>query len=260
MSNSDMPSPRGLIEAKNPSDGSNWLVLETHRSFDEPASLGQERFDSPYRHAWYMIRSYLVRRTDEERLLKWLSKKNFWGRRMPESTDDHQVFLGEFFWSPIYQTHDDSFYGRDGWTEEDGLPAKICVTAEGYLRERVYDCSISDAIHLMLPAKQIIEGMGLRWGGKESQFLDRAGTVAAFDPSASEPGPSALLVRQSAFQEFLDANDFGVIWTVLGAKQWMTGSMRDDEWVGELQINGVYSLEDGVLVENLRSEWKGPEE
>jgi len=259
-SNSDMPSPRGLIEAKNPSDGSNWLVLETHRSFDEPASLGQERFDSPYRHAWYMIRSYLVRRTDEERLLKWLSKKNFWGRRMPESTDDHQVFLGEFFWSPIYQTHDDSFYGRDGWTEEDGLPAKICVTAEGYLRERVYDCSISDAIHLMLPAKQIIEGMGLRWGGKESQFLDRAGTVAAFDPSASEPGPSALLVRQSAFQEFLDANDFGVIWTVLGAKQWMTGSMRDDEWVGELQINGVYSLEDGVLVENLRSEWKGPEE
>lgn len=257
---SDMPSPQGLIYATRPSDGSTWLVLETHRSFDEPASLGQERFDFPYRHAWCMVRSYLVKRSDVKRMLKHLSNKNFWGRRMPESTDDHQVFLGEFFWSPIYQVHDDSYYGRDGWTKGEGLPARLCVTAEGYLRERVYDCSISEAIHLLLPAKQIVEGMGLRWSGKESQFLDHDGTVAAFDPSGAEPGPSALLIRQSAFQNFLDVKDLSIIWTVLGAKQWMTGSIRDEEWVGDLQINGVYSLENGVLVEDLRSEWRGPAE
>lgn len=258
--NSDMPSPQGLIPVTNPIDGSNWLVLETHRSFDEPPSLGQERFDSPYRHAWYTVRSYLVRRSDEERLIKWFSKEDFWGRSMPESTDDHEVFLGEFFWSPIYQAHDDSFYGRDGWTKGDGLPAKICVTAEGYVRERVYDCSISDAIHLMLPAKQLVKGMGLHWSGRESQFLDPHGTVTAFDPSASEPGPSALLIKQSTFQRFLNAKDLSVIWTVLGAKQWITGYMRYEEWVGELQINGVYSLKDGAFVENLRSKWRGPEE
>jgi len=254
----DVPSPMALIQVRNPSDGSNWLVLETHRNFDEPASPGQERFDLPYRCAWYMVRSYLVKRSDEQRLLEELSNKNLWEQRMPESTDDHRVFIGEFFWSPIYDAHDDSYYGRDGWTK-DGLSAKVCVTAEGYLRERVYDCSIFDAIRLLLPAKQLFEGIGLRWGGNESQFLDLDGTIATFDPSAFEAGPSALLIKQAVFQKFLDAKDLTVIWTVLGAKQWMTGSMRDEKWVGELQINGVYSLKNGVLVEDLRSRWKGPE-
>ena len=207
----------------------------------------------------YIVRSYLVKRSDEKRLLKDLSNKNLWERRMPESTDDHRVFLGEFFWSPVYQAHDDSYYGRDGWTK-DGLPAKVCVTAEGYLRERVYDCSIPEAIRLLLPAKQLFEGVGLHWSGNESQFLDLDGTVAAFDPSAFEAGPSALLIKQAVFQKFLDAKDLAVIWTVLGAKQWMTGSMRGEKWVGELQVDGVYSLENGVLVEKLRSKWKGPGE
>jgi hypothetical protein len=45
-----MPSPMALIQVRNPSDDSNWLVLETNRGFDEPVSPGQERFDFPYRH------------------------------------------------------------------------------------------------------------------------------------------------------------------------------------------------------------------
>lgn len=34
-------------------------------------------------------------------------------------------------------------------------------------------------------------------------------------------------------------------------------NMRNEEWIGELQINGVYRLENGNPSGNLRSRWQG---
>jgi hypothetical protein len=36
-----------------------------------------------------------------------------------------------------------------------------------------------------------------------------------------------------------------------------TGSMRDEKWIGELQISGVYRLENSVVTGSLRSQWIG---
>jgi hypothetical protein len=83
--------------------------------------------------------------------------KRLWGRWMPESTEDYKVFLGEFFWSPIYRSHDDSYHGHNGWTNgRRQLPVKVCVTAESYLHERGYDCSIIDSLLLLLPSKNVV--------------------------------------------------------------------------------------------------------
>lgn len=177
---------------------------------------------------------------------------------MPESTEEYNVLLGEFSWSPAYRAHDDPYHGHDGWTSGRELPAEVCVTAEGYLHERGYDCSISDSLRLFLPAKAVLEGMRLRWGGKEAQFCDAKGNVVTFDPAALDPGPHALLIKQSSLEDFLNEHDFSLIWTVLGAKQWMTGSMGDEKWVGELQISGLYRNENGVVSGNVRSKWVGP--
>jgi hypothetical protein len=100
--------------------------------------------------------------------------------------------------------------------------------------------------------------MQLRWSGEEAQFCNAGGEVIAFDPSAEEPGPHALLVKQSAMQDYLDSHGLSLIWTVLGAKQRLTGSMRDEKWIGELQINGVYRLENGMVTGGTRSHWQGP--
>jgi len=255
---SDLPSAEALLQVRNPVDDSTWLVLQTHRNFEEPAEMGGERFDRPFKQGWYMVRSYLVRRSDEHRLIDWLATKSFWGRWMPENTEEYKVLLGEFFRSPAYHAHDDAYHGHDGWTKGRGLPAKVCVTAEGYLHERVYDCSISNSIHLLLPAKAIVEGMRLHWSGKEAQFCVPEGDVVIFDPAALEPGPHALLIKQSALKRFLDEQGLSLIWTILGAKEWMTGSMRDEKWIGELQMSGVYRLANDVPTGSLRSEWVGP--
>jgi hypothetical protein len=238
-----------------PVDDSAWLVLETHRDFGEPVETGGERFDMPFKQLWYTVRSYLVKRSDEDRLVGCLANKKFWGRWMPESGEEYRVLLGEFFWSPAYRARDIPYYGHDGWTRVKGLPTKVCVTAERYLHERGYDCSISDSIRLSLPSKAIVEGMGLRWSGKEAQFCGPEGDVIAFDPASSEPGPHALLIKQSALQVFLREQDLSLVWTILGAKHWITGSPRDENWAGELQINGVYRLANGVPNGTLRSEW-----
>ena len=255
---SDLPPAEALLQVRNPVDDSTWLVLQTHRNFEEPSELGGERYDRPFKQVWYMVQSYLVRRSDEGRLIGWLSKKSFWGRWMPESTEEYKVFLGEFFRSPAYHAHDDAYHGHGGWTKGQDLPAKVCVTAEGYLHERVYDCSISDSIRLLLPAKAIVEGMRLHWRGEVARFCGPEGDVVTFDPAALEPGPHALLIKQSALKRFLDEQGLSLIWTILGAKHWMTGSIQNEKWIGELQMSGLYRLANDVPSGSLRSEWVGP--
>jgi hypothetical protein len=249
----DLPAIEPMLKVQRPSDHSNWLVLESHRSFDEPIPLGEDRFDSPFKQLWYIFRSYLVRKGDAAQLIASLEGKNFWGRWMPESGEEWHVLQGEFYWSPAYIAHDTPYYNHNAWTKGDRgqrLIKKVCVTTEGYLKERGYDCSIEDAIHLKLPAKMIAEGMSLRWSGKDGVFCDAAGKEIAFDPTAKETGPGALLVRQEEFQQYLLDNDLEFFWTVLGAKQGMHGHMSRETWNGELQISGVFRLVNGEIAGN----------
>jgi hypothetical protein len=164
---------------------------------------------------------------------------------------------GEFFWSPAYISHNTPYHNHNGWTKGDRgqrLIKRVCVTTEGYLRERGYDCSIEDAIHLKLPAKTIAEGMSLRWSGKDGVFCDAAGKVIAFDPTAKETGPGALLVRQEEFQQYLLDNDLEFFWTVLGAKQGMHGHMNRETWNGELQISGVFRFVNSEIAGDFTTE------
>jgi hypothetical protein len=111
---------------------------------------------------------------------------------MPESTDERNIFLGEFVWSPAYIAHDTPYRGHDAWTrghQPQRLIKEVCVTAEGYLKERVYDCSVEDSIQIQLPSKILAEGMSLRWSGDDGAFCDSGGREIALDPAAREVGP-----------------------------------------------------------------------
>jgi|ERR1700733_9114051 hypothetical protein len=256
----DIPAPEPMLRVQRASDGSSWLVMETHRSFQEPTPLGEERFDRPFKELWYMVRSYLVRAQDADKLIASLIGKNFWERWMPESREETSVLLGEFFWSPAYIFHDTPYRSHNAWTKGDRsqrLIAKVCVTTEEYLKERVYDCSIKDALHIHLPSKTVANGMALHGSGEDGVFCDISDKVIAFDPTVNEVGPHALLMRQEEFEEYLSANNFSFFWTVLGAKQGMHGGMSREEWNGELQISGVYQLVDGDVKGQLTTKFIG---
>jgi len=250
----DLPVIEPLIEVTNPEDGSRWLVLEAFYRWEQPTPPGEDRFEIPRREIWYMLKSYIVKKSDIEELFDWAKKQNFMGRWMPESHETTQVFIGEFFWSPAFEYFNIPYYHHDGWTQghNNQIPKEVLVTTDQYMLESTgYDCSIDDTIHIYLPAKWIVNNMCLHWNGVEGHFYDNQGNLIAFDPSIRTPGPGVLLINRDVFLKFLDDNGYDLLWTILGEKNYFGGSMSPDDWKGRLELSGVYRINkdniEGVL-------------
>jgi hypothetical protein len=242
----------------DPADGSSWLVLDSVRKAADPRPPGEERFASPFRQVWVEARAYLVKKENEEKLLKWMRQQNFWGRWMPESSSQTGVFMGEFHWASAYKAVDNYYNGNPGWGRDGQreLPVPIAQTSALYLRERGYDCSIEESVNVRLPTKTLANAMGLHWSGKDGRFNDANSALTVYDPTAASAGPHALLVRREALEKCLSDQNLGLVWMVFGGKQYM---QRDrDEWKGELQMNGAYHLTATGVEGALAGTYNGP--
>ncbi|MCD6239204.1 MAG: ATP-binding protein [Thermotogae bacterium] len=244
-SSKDLPAIEPLIEVTNPEDGSRWLVLEAFYRWQQPTPPGEERFEIPRRDIWYMLKSYIVKKSDMDELFDWAKKQNFMGRWMPESHETTRVFLGEFFWAPAFEYHNVPYYHHDGWTRggENQIPKQVLVSTDQYMQEYSgYDRSIDETIHIYLPVKWLADSMGLCWNGVEGHFYDNKGNLIAFDPSVRTPGPGALLINRGAFLQFLNDRGYDILWTILGEKNIIGGRMSPDDWKGRLELIGTYRI------------------
>jgi len=244
-SSEDLPVIEPLIEATNPEDGLRWLVLETFYEWKQPTPPGEERLEIPQRKIWYMIKSYIVKKSDIDELFNWAKKQNFRGCWMPESHETTHVFLGEFFWASAFEYHNIPYFHHEGWTRgyNNRIPKEVLVTKDQYTQEgSSYDCSIDETIHIYLPAKWIVDNMCLRWNGVEGHFYDNHSNLIAFDPSVRTPGPRALLVNRDIFLKFLNDNGYDILWTILGEKNIIGGRMSPDDWKGRLELSGAYRI------------------
>lgn len=170
------------------------------------------------------------------------STQNFVGRWMPESHGLYRVFYGEFFWAPAFEYHNVPYYHHDGWTRgrENIIPKEVLVSTDQYIKENgTYDCSIDETIQIYIPAKLIVEGMDLRWNGNEGNWFDRDGNLIAFDPSTRVTGPGVLLVNRDKFLDFLNDNDYAILWTILGEKNIISDRPSQD-WKGRLELSGAF--------------------
>ena len=61
--------------------------------------------------------------------------------------------------------------------------------------------------------------MNLEWRGQDGQWFDKNGTLTMFDPSVRVRGPSVLLGRQDAVNEFLASEGLTLFWTILGERR-----------------------------------------
>jgi hypothetical protein len=240
----DLPAVDPMLSVRSSDDGSEWLVLNTHAEWRQPARPGRKEYEQPQRLLWYIIGSYLVRRSDTWKFYRWAKRQNFMGRWMPEPDHTYHVHLGEHTWAPAYHETTSS----EGWTRGtfERVPFEVMVTAIDFLYESSgFDCSIDSTIGITLPAAPLVGGMRLRGLAAEGQFADPSGRVVAFDPSVRSPGPRALLVRREALQQYLDDNSVDLCWTLLGEKQLIGGGARGS--AGWLQVSGIYRLtETGV--------------
>lgn len=258
----DLPDCKQVIEVKKP-DGSCWLNLKSYCMFLEPIPPEEEKYEKERREIWLMLKSYLVKKDDSDKLFGWAKEQDIFGRWMPESSSNIRIFLGEFYWSPAFKFHDIPYYCHDGWTKnvrgEQELPVDILITNDEYLQESMcYDCSIDDTISIDMPAKEIVSKMELSWNGREGEWYDKNGNLVVFDPSVRVAGPSALLMNKEVFIKNLNEQGYDILWTILGEKQLIGGKMSGNKWKGRLVINGVARLEEGEVVTHMSDYFQSP--
>jgi hypothetical protein len=191
--------------------------------------------------------SFLVRNEDVEAFMAWAEVVDFWGRWMPNVPSSHNLFLGEYLWSPAWRHSDNSYYGNDGWVQPaNGCPVSVRTSAFEYHQESSgFDCSVDSGFALHLPDEAIVKAMNLTWTGKAADFCGPNGEVLTQDPSAYQSGPAALVLRSDMVEEMAQSRGLNVCWIVLGERQaYLPGAM---EHLGEIRLSGACTLKGGVL-------------
>ena len=256
-----LPEIASLPVVVDPEDGREWFVLECTYDWEKPTPPEKDRLDLKRRHIWYMLKSYLVRSGDEKCFCDWAKDQHFMDRWMPESHEQSSIFLGEFFWAPAFKYFNIPYYGHQGWTKHGrrSLPCKVLVTADEYLQERGYDCSIEDTISMYLPAKWIVGKMNLSWCGEEGCYFNREGQLVAQDPSVRTAGRGALLIDKSLLSEFLECEGYRIVWTLLGEKSIRDNWKEDDHFLGRMELSGYMRMRDGQIIGEATAYWSTQE-
>lgn len=222
----DLPGIRSMLSVASPESKSEWLNLDTFIEWKERVEVEDDLYRIPRKDMWLMLKSYIIKKDDLAKVQAWLPKQNFWGRWMPETAEIHEAFLGEFYWSRAFNDHE--MFSTDIWNEGDGEKRSfpVMVTSHSYSWSSEFDNSVEESMGIRLPHDHIAKGMGLQWRGEGGALRDGNGVVIACDPGVYGEGPSSLLIRKKPFLDFLKNNGYALLWTVLGEKRVIGGSLE----------------------------------
>ena len=240
-----LPDPRRMLEVQGPNAGSRWLVLDAIHNWKEAIPFGASGISLNQRTLWYWPRAYLVHSGHLEIVLQWARQQDFFGRWMPEvSEETPQLMLRERGWSRAWGHFNCYYHGRPGWDqgrEDRGIPHPVKPTWDYYMAEgSTHDCSIDEGYTLHLPCPDLVEILGLHHASEDGYFLDASRSLAAFDPTISEAGPGALLLRADQLER-LREQGYEVLWILLGEQRLReVGDGTPDEWLGGTQVSGAF--------------------
>jgi hypothetical protein len=186
------------------------------------------------------VRAYVLRQEDLNAFVEWARGQKFGYFDLPRPREIRDVFLGELFWAPAYQSFQRPEYLRSDWTRRDDvLPRPVIVPGDEYWSDASsFDCSVDDSVRIRLPSEWLVEHMNLHWQAEECCYRDSGGTVVAQDPSVRDSGPSILLISRSQLEQFLAREDLALVWVIHGQKQALEGGT----WKGQLDLSGVWTL------------------
>ena len=242
-----LPVMEKLLEVVNPVDGTRWLNGNGSFGWRQSYPVDQDPFEQARRDLWIGVTGYFVRAEEAESFMSWARTVDFWGRWMPEPRESYSTYLGEYGWAPAYEQTLSDGSGFDDWARPTSPDGKVCpvairpvsfvYTAEG----GGFDCSVQDHISLRLPHYDFIRSLDLRPSLSGADFVDPTGTLVAFDPTAHEAGPDALLLNKELLEIYLREQDLAICWVVLGEKM-LVGGNTGGEFRGHAKMSGAYRL------------------
>ncbi|MBS6928379.1 MAG: hypothetical protein KH152_07685 [Finegoldia magna] len=228
-SSATITNPYALIEVKD-DNGAEWIVLESYPSWKEPKIIGNDDWGHPRKEVWCHIRSYIVKEEEFKNFRDWAIHQNYMGRWMPEGADRYQLFNREFYWSEAFQFFKTDYYGGSVWTsvsdQESSLKiADVSVTSVNYSWGEEFDQSKKETLSFLKPSNLIFEKMGLKIGKTEGSFNDKNETMVCFAAETMHASTAHLLVKKEPFLTMLNNNGFKIVWTLLGEKGVIGGSL-----------------------------------
>ncbi|MEN0656544.1 AVAST type 2 anti-phage system protein Avs2 [Proteus mirabilis] len=251
-SSTTITNPYALIEVKD-DNGDEWIVLESYPSWREPKIIGNDDWRFPRKEIWCHIRSYIVKVEEFENFRNWAIDQHFMGRWMPEGTNRYQLFNREFYWSEAFQFFKSDYYEGSDWTpirdQDSGAKiADVSVTSINYLWEEEFDKSKIETLSFLKPSNLIFEKMGLKNGEIEGSFNDKNGTMVCFAAEAVHASKAHLLVKKEPFLTMLSDNGFEIVWTLLGEKGVIGGSLTSNNHYGRQEFSGAFYFEENQLI------------
>ena len=253
---------QGLIVEPSNTSGELWLTAHGYQSRKQSVPADVYEYDAVRREIWRRTEVYLIPKGKADDFIEWVLSGEYWTNDWVAAGGQlYNVFLGEHAWSPcsLYEDAEPQEVAKE-WhypscSSSPNTASPLATTYSTGFGE--YDCSVSEdeVVQLHVPRRWIVEDFPLRWTGKGADYVDSGGAVVVFDPSVHEPGPSAMLVNAEAMENFLDAHDLELCWTVIGEKQTLGTSGQPYGW---LKMFGAYVYRDGVPVGEQRCSYNAP--
>ena len=243
----EIPKIKRLLEVVNPNDGTCWVNVNGSFVWRQPHPADRGPFDLERRELWIGLTGYFVRTEDAESFMSWAKTVTFWGRWMPEPPETYSIYLGEYGWASAFEHSFSNYSDSEKWVKPTGPIGKECPVAlqpasfRYSCGEGGFDCSIDEYIGLHLPSQEFIRHLGLQWSPPSADYVDPSGSVVAFDPTAHEAGPTALLLNKASLEKYLRDKGLTLCWVVLGEKMILGGGFAH-KFHGLLKISGAYRL------------------
>lgn len=248
---SGLPDPRQLLIVTDQA-GKRWINLEAHfewRPIMPPTSLFSPSSARRDCQLWMMVKSYLIDKDKAASFLQWAHERDFMGRWMPESHEDHEVYWGEYFWAPCYRHQRRAEMGPAWSPPSENVPFSLMVPVECYSwSNREDDCSLDDGVSIRMPCKDIVEALKLSSNAQEGRWFDQRGELVAFDPNVYEAGPTSFLIREDVLASYLAERNLALVWTILSEKQVLGeigGTIEACPWA---EFSGAYHLSSGQAI------------
>ena len=231
----DLPDPVSMIQ-KVDDDGLEWLTLNNSVSWDEPRSIGKEKYQ--YKVKKHDVTMYvdaiLVKQQDVKKAIQSLDGRSLWGGFDFPSDDWQYLVNREKYWSPAYK---DVYRSEKEWSEPiKGLNVPFIYTSEKACGHIEGDKS-GTISRYSIPCKRLFEGLGMEYEAHDGQYIDKSGTLIAITY-----GYDQILVKKEPLLKYLEESGLSILWIVRGDKMvYISGGIG---CLCEYNPCGIYYLDD----------------
>jgi|GEM_PF-5162296 len=185
---------------------------------------------------YYLMNSYIIKKSDLKNIISFLDKKTFFGRWMPQITDYGEMFHLEYCDCEYFNKY---YKGDYNWGNSSKFPFKYKITAAKYYNDNERDHSYRNgAIDFLIPAPTLMKEMNLKYGGKDCYYVNDKQELTIMNPKVLSYGDNSLLVNKDLFIKFLDKNNYNIFWTIASEKRTSLGTVR---------IDGIYYLYNSII-------------